>query len=73
MQLKHFASGVGNVQVGWSGVDETQEELELVSVVELESAALADVRVAALELEAHAYEVSPTVYGTTQPAVGTPN
>ena len=69
LQLKYFASGVGNIQVGWSGVDETQEELELVSVEKLDAAALADVRVAALELEAHAYEVSPNAYGTTQPAV----
>ena len=68
LQLKYFASGVGNVAVGWSGVDETQEELELVSMAELDSAALIDVRVAALELETHAYEVSPNVYGTTQPA-----
>ncbi len=68
LQLKYFASGVGNVAVGWSGVDETQEELELASVEELDAAALADVRMAALELEAHAYEVSPGVYGTTQPA-----
>ena len=34
----------------------------------LDAAALADVQVSALELEAHAYEVSPDVYGTTQPA-----
>lgn len=34
----------------------------------LDAAALADVQVAALELEAHACEVSPDVYGTTQPA-----
>jgi hypothetical protein len=34
----------------------------------LDGAALADVQVSALELEAHAYEVRPDVYGTTQPA-----
>jgi hypothetical protein len=34
----------------------------------LDGAALADVQVSALELEAHACEVSPDVHGTTQPA-----
>ena len=68
-QLKYFASGIGNVQVGWNGNDETQEELELVSVEQLDAAALVDVRAAALELEASAYEVSPDVYGRTEPAV----
>jgi ABC-type xylose transport system permease subunit len=33
----------------------------------LDAATLADVQVSALELEAHAYEVSSDVYGTTQP------
>jgi hypothetical protein len=67
-QLKYFAPGVGNVQVGWSGEDETQEELELVSVRQLDSDDLDDARAAALELEASAYLVSPDVYGTTEPA-----
>jgi hypothetical protein len=66
-QLKYFARGVGNVQVGWAGNDETQEELELVDVVQLDAAGLIDVRAAALELEEHAYEISPDVYGTTEP------
>ena len=48
-----------------------QEELESVSVERLSAAALFDVRVAALKLGAHAYEVSPDVYGTTQPATST--
>ena len=67
-QLKYFARGIGNVAVGWSGTDETREELELVSVEQLDAAALVDVNIAALELDAHAYQVSPDVYGTTQPA-----
>ena len=66
-QLKYFASGVGNVQVGWTGEDETQEELELVSVEQLDTAVLIDVRAAALELEASAYEISPDIYGQTTP------
>ena len=68
-QLKYFARGIGNVRVGWSGDDETREELELVSVEQLDQAALLDVRAAALALEAHAYEISPDVYGLTEPAV----
>ena len=67
-QLKHFARGIGNIGVGWTGTDETQEELELVSVEELDATALVDVNIAALELDAHAYLVSPNVYGQTEPA-----
>jgi hypothetical protein len=68
-QLKYFARGIGNIRVGWSGDDETREELELVLVEELDHAELVDVRTAALELEAHAYEISPDVYGLTEPAM----
>ncbi len=67
-QLKYFAPGVGNVRVGWSGNDETEEELELVSVIQLDPGELIDVRTAALELEANAYAISPTVYALTEPA-----
>lgn len=69
LQLKYFAPGVGNVAVGWSGTDETREELELVSVERLDAAALVDVREAALDLESHAYDISPDVYGLTEPAI----
>jgi hypothetical protein len=68
-QLKYFARGLGNVQVGWAGNDNTREELELVAVAQLGFADLIDVRAAALELEAHAYEVSRDVYGATEPAI----
>ena len=67
LQHKYFASGVGNVRVDWSGTDETREELELVSDVVLTPAEMEDVRVAVLELEAHAYEISPDLYGLTDP------
>lgn len=43
------------------GEDETQGDLDLVAVEQLDARALIDVRAAALELEAHAYEISPTV------------
>jgi hypothetical protein len=71
-QLKYYAPGVGNVRVGWRGADATQEELELVDHVQLDPEAMAQVRTAALELEQHAYEVSPNVYAHTSPAIALP-
>jgi hypothetical protein len=67
-QLKYYAQGVGNVQVGWKGADETQEDLKLVEYKQLNSEELAKVHAQALELEKHAYEVSKDVYGQTKPA-----
>lgn len=66
-QLKYYAQGVGNVEVGWKGTDETQEELKLVEYKQLSPEELADVHAQALELEKHAYEVSKDVYGETPP------
>lgn len=66
-QHKYFAPGVGNVRVDWSGPDENQEELGLVSVVSLSAADQAAARTAVLELEGHAYEISPEIYGLTDP------
>ena len=67
-QLKSYARGVGEIRVGWRGDAETREELELVSSELLDGAALAEVRRLALELEQHAYEISPDLYGQTDPA-----
>jgi hypothetical protein len=67
-QLKYYARGVGNVQVGFRGEDAQQEELELVEFVELDAKGLAEVRTGALELEKRAYEISKEVYGQTPPA-----
>ncbi len=64
-QLKYYAQGVGNVRVGWRGEDATQENLELVDVVQLSPEALAEVRRQALELEKRAYQISKEVYGQT--------
>ena len=64
-QLKYFAPGVGNILVDWSGDDETQEVLELVAVEYLDAAGLAEVRAAVFELDRHALQVSPDVYGST--------
>jgi len=68
-QLKYWARGVGNVRVGWRGQGEkTKETLELVEVVQLSPAALAEARAAALKLEKSAYKVSKNVYAQTAPA-----
>lgn len=68
-QYKYWASGVGNIKVGWGGEGEkTQEVLDLVDFMELSPEAMAEIRTEALELEKHAYEVSEDVYGKTQPA-----
>ncbi|HEY4691382.1 MAG TPA: hypothetical protein VIK33_18890 [Anaerolineae bacterium] len=67
-QIKYYARGVGEVRVGWRGADATQEELELVELVQLSPEALAEVRAEALALEKHAYEVSQDVYAQTSPA-----
>jgi hypothetical protein len=68
-QLKYWARGVGNVRVGWKGQGEkTRETLELVEVVQLSPAALAEARAEALKLEQHAYKISESVYAHTSPA-----
>jgi hypothetical protein len=66
-QLKYHARGVGNVQVGWRGDDNLQEELEMVEYRQLGSDELAEVRALALEVEQHAYELSEDVYALTSP------
>lgn len=67
-QLKYYASGIGNIQVGWKGTDEVKEDLKLVEYMQLSPDALAKVHTQVLELEKHAYEVSKDVYGQTAPA-----
>ncbi len=68
VQLKYYAKGIGNIKVGFRDNDATQEELELIEIIMLDEAGLADVRAKALALEASAYENSPDVYGETDPA-----
>jgi len=67
-QVKYYAPGVGNVKVTWRGDDATHEELELTELNILTPEELADVRAKALELEAHAYEISKEVYDQTSPS-----
>ena len=68
IQLKYYAPGVGQVRVGFRGTDLVPEILELVDRQELEPEELAEIREAALALEARAYDISPNVYGKTPPA-----
>jgi len=60
VQLKFYASGVGNIGVGFAGDDPEQEELELVELNQLDEDELAEVREEALALEERAYMYSQT-------------
>ena len=67
-QLKLYAPGVGDIEVGWRGPkEEEKERLELVKDVRLSPEGLATARANALKLEEHAYEIKD-FYGKTQPA-----
>ncbi len=66
-QLKYYAPGVGNISVDWKGEDQTQEKMELVNLVYLDPKEMDEARANALDLEAHAYEVSEDVYANTLP------
>jgi hypothetical protein len=63
VQLKFYAPDVGNVAVDWRGDDPEMEELELVERSELDDAAMAEVREAALAMEQRG-----NMYGATGPA-----
>jgi hypothetical protein len=68
-QLKYYASGVGNVRVGWRGEKEEEKEtLELVELNHLDPEALAKVRSKALQMDGRAYERSSEVYRETPKA-----
>ena len=68
-QLKFYAPDVGNVRVGWRGKNEEEREtLVLIDVIQLDEAALAEVRAGALELDASGYERAPGSWGHTPPA-----
>ncbi len=66
-QLKYYAPGVGNIKVGAVGGD-TPEVLELTQWKVLSGNDLAAVRRQALTQDRRGYQVSPKVYGRTQPA-----
>ena len=68
LQLKYYASGVGNFRVGWTGLDEEQEVLSLVNLIRLSPQALATASTETLRLERFAYRASKGLYGRTAPA-----
>ena len=65
--MKSYAPGVGNIEVGFRGDDETQEQLEVVDHSPVSESDLATFRVLAKVLENSAYVVSPDAYGATKP------
>jgi hypothetical protein len=68
-QLKYYASGVGNVRVGWRGKNEKEREvLFLVDYEHLSPEEMAKARASALKQEARAYELLDALYGQTEPA-----
>lgn len=69
-QVKYYAPGVGNVEIGFKGNDPSGETLELVEYKVLTPEELATAREAALGLEARAYELVPETYGATEPIKG---
>lgn len=69
-QLKLYAAGVGNVEVGWTGDDSDIEELELVDVIRLTDEEMDQVRRSALRLEERAYILNEGVYGLTERITG---
>lgn len=66
-QLKYYAPGVGNVRI--EPVDDPEgETLLLLSARRLSPRELRDARNQALALDRRGYQVSPDVYGTSEPA-----
>lgn len=66
-QRKYHAPGVGVVRVG-AVHDPEGEILVLVEIVHLTPTELAVVREEALQMDAHAYQARPILYGNTPPA-----
>ena len=66
---KYYAPGIGDIGMGWRGEASQEESLELVELSQVVLGAMTDIRDQALDLEKHAYEISPDVYGKTSPMV----
>jgi hypothetical protein len=68
-QQKFYAPDVGNIRAAFAGSNEREKEtLELVRLTQLDQAALAKVRQAALELDTRAYTSTKGLYRPTPPA-----
>lgn len=66
---KYYAPGIGYIALGWKGDKAQQESLELIELSQVVLGAMTEIRNQALDLEKHAYEISPDVYGKTSPMV----
>lgn len=66
-QVKSYAPGIGNIEVGFRGDDQSREEMEVVDHSPVSESDLATFRVLAKVLENSAYRVSPDAYGATAP------
>ena len=68
-QQKFYAPDVGNIRAAFAGTEEKEKEiLELVQLVHLDQAAMAQVRQAALRLDRRAYTSTKGLYRGTPPA-----
>ncbi|HET8784444.1 MAG TPA: hypothetical protein VFM38_02330 [Candidatus Limnocylindrales bacterium] len=65
-QLKSYAKGIGEIRVGWRGGGDSQEDLNLKSKATLKGAGLEKFDALARAMEAHAYKISPDLYGKTE-------
>ncbi|MDH4279110.1 MAG: hypothetical protein OEW83_13625 [Acidimicrobiia bacterium] len=66
-QVKSYAPGVGNIEVGFRGDDATQEQLEVIDHSPVSTEELASFGALAKALEASAFAVNPDTYGETMP------
>jgi hypothetical protein len=68
-QLKYYAQGVGTVRIEFSGGEEKEQEVLVLSkIAHLDQAALAEIRKQSLKLDERAYTAAKGVYGRTAPA-----
>jgi hypothetical protein len=68
-QRKFYAAGIGNIRAEFAGSEEKEKEvLELVHTGQLDAAALAKVRAAALAMDQRAYRTTKGLYRPTPPA-----
>jgi hypothetical protein len=67
-QLKYYASGVGNVRVGWRGRNEDEQEiLVLTEIAHLDAAAMSEVRDQVRLQDARGRRFNSDVWGLTPP------
>ena len=67
-ELKYYAPGVGVIDNVPHGASLHQDTFQLLNVIELSPEGLAEMSQVVLDLEAHARETAPDVYGSVPPA-----